>query len=167
MSRQRSDLSENIKISSTPEAERYFARKNKTMGERYEKGELDIEVFSVDNIDEEKEDRNIEVLEVLDKEGTDGISPNIEDFPVSEFLSEDNFVEVIELGDGEHLDVLPVHLGAVDTNLEKEDVVVPTDMKGTHEVKKVMEVNARKILPSTTLQTLIVLTNIIFTNYLS
>ena len=56
MSRQRSDLSENIKISSTPEAERYFARKNKTMGERYEKGELDIEVVSVDNKDEEQEE---------------------------------------------------------------------------------------------------------------
>ena len=117
MHRQRSDLSENLKISSTPEAESYFERKNKTMSERYEKGELDIEVVSMDNNDDVNDD-NIDVLEVLDKEKDD--VPNLENIPTEEVFDENNFVEVVELGNGAPLDVLPVHVDVVKEDSEKD-----------------------------------------------
>merc|ERR1712154_163155 len=40
----------------------------------------------------------------------------------SDFLHENNFVEVIELGDGEHLDVLQVHLDSIPASSEIETI---------------------------------------------
>ena len=67
MIRQKSDLSENLIISSTPEAERYFERKNDSLNERVEKGELDIEVMPEMIIKDDNDGVPESLLQVLDE----------------------------------------------------------------------------------------------------
>jgi len=88
MRRQRSDLSDNIKISCSPEAESYFRRKAEALYDRACRGELDVEVRNADTVREEGE----EVLRVL---------------PV--FASnDDEEVEVSDLSAAPALEVKPV-----------------------------------------------------------
>ena len=68
MIRQKSDLSENLIISSTPEAERYFERKNDSLNERVEKGELDIEVMPEMIIKDDNDGVPESLLQVLDED---------------------------------------------------------------------------------------------------
>ena len=60
MRRQRSDLSENLFICSTPEGESYFERKKESLSEKFARGELDIEVGSAQRVDSADEERGEE-----------------------------------------------------------------------------------------------------------
>lgn len=92
MRRQRSDLSDNFKISCSPEAESYFRRKAEALYDRACRGELDVEVRNAECVREEGE-----VLRVL---------------PVftSKDFGEDEEVEVSDLSAAPALEVKPVPL---------------------------------------------------------
>ena len=90
MRRQRSDLSDNFKISCSPEAESYFRRKAESLYDRACRGELDVEVRS-DAIREESE--RLKVLPIFS----------------SEHFVEDE-MEVTDLSEAPSLEVKPVPL---------------------------------------------------------
>jgi hypothetical protein len=92
MRRQRSDLSDNFKISCSPEAESYFRRKAEALYDRACRGELDVEVGHAGNVGEEGE--GLSVLPV---------------FTSKEFV-EDEEVEVTDLSVAPALEVKPVPL---------------------------------------------------------
>lgn len=90
MRRQRSDLSDNFKISCSPEAESYFRRKAESLYDKACRGELDVEVRS-DIIQEESE--GLKVLPIFS----------------SERFVEDE-MEVTDLTEAPSLEVKPVPL---------------------------------------------------------
>ena len=92
MRRQRSDLSDNFKISCSPEAESYFKRKAESLYDRACRGELDVEVHS-DIIQEEGE--GLKVLPI---------------FSSGVFVEDQGEMEVTDLSEEPALEVKPVPL---------------------------------------------------------
>ncbi len=89
MRRQRSDLSDNFKISGSPEAESYFRRKAEALYDRACRGELDVEVPA--NIQEESD--GLKVLPI---------------FSSADFIEDEGEMEVTDLSEAPSLEVKPV-----------------------------------------------------------
>lgn len=92
MRRQRSDLSDNFKISCSPEAESYFKRKAEALYDRACRGELDVEVHS----------------DVIQEEG-DGLRV-LPIFSSDAFVEDQGGMEVTDLSEAPALEVKPVPL---------------------------------------------------------
>jgi len=96
MRRQRSDLSDNFKISCSPEAESYFRRKAESLYDRAVRGELEVEVRSADDGRGKEGEQGLKVLPVFTSEDKDVVE--IEE------------VEVTDLTAAPALEVKPVPL---------------------------------------------------------
>ena len=102
MRRQRSDLSENLFISSTPEAERYFERKKESLNEKVARGELDIEIIAVET-NNNRSEHSVELLQVLDEETLDVMTGNTDTTCENVRIALEGQVENIEQDVSEHI----------------------------------------------------------------